>query len=104
MISYANKKGFITSMTTNGILLNKKYRDILDSGLRFITISIDGFEQGHDEMKGTPGAFNKTLYGLKKLVSARNNKIHIRVNVVINRMNYNYLFNLVKFIFSLNLD
>jgi len=104
MISYTNEKRFITSMVTNGLTLDEKYQDILNCGLRFITISIDGFEKDHDEMRGMPGAFDKTLNGVKKLISSRSDSIHIKVNITINKNNYSYLFNLVKFLFSLGVD
>lgn len=104
MISYADEKGFITSMVTNGINLNEKYRNISDCGLRFITVSIDGFKEDHDKLRGLSGAFDKTVDGLKKLVFTSDGSLHIKVNITINRKNYYYLFDLVKFIFCLNVD
>lgn len=40
MIAYAKGKGMFTHLVTNGILLNKKKDEIVDSGLDLLTISI----------------------------------------------------------------
>lgn len=64
------------NILTNGTLLNDKIsKELVDmglsritgSGLTGITVSIDGPEKIHDEIRNTSGAFKKTIEGLKRI-------------------------------------
>lgn len=52
------KRGFPWGMVTNGYLLTQqKFNNLFNSGLRSLTISLDGFEDEHDWFRGRNGAF-----------------------------------------------
>lgn len=64
------------SILTNGTLLNDKIsKELVDmgvnritgSGLTGITVSIDGPEKIHDEIRNTHGAYKKLIEGIKKI-------------------------------------
>jgi len=45
MINYAHKRGFITYLTTNGLLLNREFqKNILESGLDSLTVSLENIK------------------------------------------------------------
>ena len=105
MISNANEEKFVTTLTTNGIILSEKCKDMLNSGLLFLSVSINGFEKEHDKTQGVTGAFNKTIKGLTKLLDKRDGKNpRVKVNTIITSENYNQLGDLVAFLFDLGID
>jgi radical SAM protein with 4Fe4S-binding SPASM domain len=69
--SYAAKKDFYVSLATNGTLINKEVaKKLKDSGVQYVEISLDGFEETHDEFRGIKGAWKKTVEGIKNCVDA----------------------------------
>ncbi|MGD0566559.1 MAG: radical SAM protein, partial [Candidatus Goldiibacteriota bacterium] len=62
---YAASKGLLVNFITNGILLNEKVIDqIIDAGINSITISLDGPDYIHDDIRGMKGAFRKIMDGI----------------------------------------
>ena len=49
LISLANERGFKCSITTNGTLLSRRGRELIDSGVYKVNISVHSFEEGSDE-------------------------------------------------------
>ena len=51
---------FPWGMVTNGFALTEnRFRRLLASGLRSMTVSLDGLEDDHDWMRGVPGSFKR---------------------------------------------
>ncbi|MCM8792738.1 MAG: radical SAM protein, partial [Candidatus Omnitrophica bacterium] len=67
IVRYAKENGISVCITTNGTLIKDKINDIIDSNLDFLTISLDGFEETHDILRGVKGAFNKVMEGIREL-------------------------------------
>ena len=67
LLEYINSKGLFISIDTNGILLTKYAADLLRIGKIHITISVDGTEEIHDQVRRVPGCFKKVEDGLKLL-------------------------------------
>ncbi len=66
MIKTAKKYGMLTHMTTNGHLLEHKYKELIDSGLDSIIVSLQGLSS--DEYgKLRNGDFQKIMRGIDKL-------------------------------------
>jgi MoaA/NifB/PqqE/SkfB family radical SAM enzyme len=59
---------------TNGQLLEKKARDLLESGTTTISISLDGPEPVHDMCRGINGAYQRCLEGLRILKKLRDER------------------------------
>ena len=58
----------IVTLLTNGVLLTEETcRELVDMGLPFIRISIDGPEEIHNEIRGIPGVYQKTIEGINRL-------------------------------------
>lgn len=74
LIKYVKSKGMVCALTTNGSLLNKDYaKELIESKLDFISVSIDGPEEFHDKVRGFKGAFKKATEGIRNIVSTREN-------------------------------
>jgi len=72
LLKYANQIGLATVLTTNGTFITKaKAARLNELGVDYVRVSLDGASaQTHDWLRGVPGAFNKTVRGIKNCVNA----------------------------------
>jgi len=89
-------------LTTNGTLWKEKYvKEVIDIGWDSVCISIDGpNEKIHDSLRRVKGAFKKAVW-TAKIFSKWKEKFKselpsITINVVLNKMNYNKLPEMVE--------
>jgi len=54
-------------IVTNGILLKKKAKEIIDAGIDWIAISLDGIEKTDEKIRGVPGHFKMVIDGINEL-------------------------------------
>ena len=74
MIEYANKKKILTSLYTNGLLLNKEnIIKLFDSGVDHIKISMQGANDKEYETMRKKGAYHTVIENVSELVRYRNN-------------------------------
>ncbi len=67
------KLGFPWGMVTNGYGLTQElFGELRNSGLRSVTISLDGLKDNHDWMRGKGGSFDRALNAIKILASEPN--------------------------------
>jgi radical SAM enzyme (rSAM/lipoprotein system) len=67
------KRGFPWGIVTNGMLLNdQKLQSLLDSGLRSITISLDGMEESHNWLRGNTNSFANAIRAIRLLPKVKN--------------------------------
>lgn len=63
---YALSRGLRTVISSNGTLITKDTaKKIKDAGFSYVGISLDGLEKVNDEFRKEPGAFQKTLQGIR---------------------------------------
>ncbi len=67
LLESACKEGFQTSITTNGILLNKQRLAALRDHLHLVAISLDGHPSSHNRVRNSPSAFEKMAANLAQL-------------------------------------
>jgi len=106
MVSLLSKNNILTSVSTNGTLIGHRIDEILDSGLGFISVSLDHFKpELHDQGRGKQGTFAKVVEGVK-LLSKRRKKtpFNIKINTVIREDNYDELPQIYSFIETLGVD
>ncbi len=108
LLKYAKEKGIKTSVTSNGILIDKKYaNELVAAGLDKITISLDStYPEVHDKIVGVNGAWKKTVKALKSLQSAKsrlNSNIKITVASVLSKLTYRELDKLLDLLNNLNI-
>lgn len=95
MISIAHDNGLKTDISTNGYLLEEKFKEIADAGLSSIQISIDGPPKIHNKIRGMGDAFEKAIGGIKAL-SKYSKKVKININYTINNLNCGELINTLE--------
>jgi len=67
LINYIKKKNMHCLMITNGSMLEKAAREIVEAGLDELNVSLDGGRELHDEIRGMPGLFDKIMNGLREI-------------------------------------
>ncbi len=94
IISYLHKKNIPTSLVTNGLLLEKYAKEIVNSKLDFLAISLDGPDEATQYQRGyVKNSFNQIIKGIKKIIKLRGNNQfpNIRIATVITKSNlYNF--------------
>ena len=94
------KRGFPWGFVTNGFLLTgKRLAGLLDSGLRTVTISLDGLSANHNWLRGIPNGFLKTVNAIR-LVS-ESGKLVYDVVTCVNQRNINELHEIKQLLISL---
>lgn len=106
IISLLSTNHILTSLTTNGLVLENFTQQIIDSKLEFVSISLDHYkEKEHNLGRGSKVSYQKLINGLNKLVTLRSNTpTNIKVNTVIRRDNYRDLSKMYDFIENLKID
>lgn len=71
LITYSIMAGLKPVVSTNGtLLLSDRVEELSRAGLDRVGISLDGLRAANDKFRGTPGAFERTLVGIRNSVSA----------------------------------
>jgi AdoMet-dependent heme synthase len=87
---FATDRGLRVALATNGTMVTKELaRRIVDSGVRRVSISLDGADSlTHDTFRGIPGAFDAAVYGLRNLKELG---MSVQINMTIARHNAHQL-------------
>ncbi len=83
---FATDRKLRVALATNGTMVTKQLaRRIVDSGVRRVSISLDGADAlTHDTFRGIPGAFDAAVYGLRNLKALG---MSVQINMTIARHN-----------------
>ena len=104
VMEFANNLGYYWGMTTNGILINDNIiKKMKQTGMRTISISLDGLEKSHDEFRQVKGSYKKIIENVKKLKQT-NFLNYLQITTVVNKSNINELEELYNEIKSLQID
>lgn len=90
IIKYLHKKKIPTALVTNGLLLEKYAKEIVNSGLDFLAISLDGPDETTQYQRGfVKNSFAQIVKGIEKVIEYRGDNPfpNIRVATVINKSN-----------------
>ncbi|MDR0349407.1 MAG: TIGR04133 family radical SAM/SPASM protein [Tannerella sp.] len=91
------RRGFPWGIVTNGLLLTRKRLDaLLASGLHAITVSLDGFEDAHNWLRGRAESYEHAYNAVQMLVGEK--EIVWDVVTCVNRKNINDLPAFKKFL------
>ena len=83
-------RGFPWGIVTNALALTPaRYRSLLQSGLRSMTISLDGIGATHDWMRGLPGVYEKAVPAINMV--ANSGQIEFDVVTCVNKRSYKEL-------------
>ncbi len=90
LMAYAKSLGYNWGMTTNGTLINDEIAEKLyETGMKTISVSVDGLEETHDWFRESPGSFKKTMEGVKCLLKHKFK--HVQITTVVHKKNYKEL-------------
>ena len=82
--------GFPWGIVTNGRgLTPERYKSLLQSGIRAITVSLDGIGDTHDWMRGVPGTYPKALDAIRMI--AASGEVEYDVVTCVNKRSYKEL-------------
>jgi radical SAM protein with 4Fe4S-binding SPASM domain len=96
LIRRAAEHGMYVAVATNGISFSnpKRVRTFKEAGMKFVQISIDGAQaKTHDEFRGVPGAFEKTITAIKNCVSE---DLFVEVSTTVTRHNIGEIHDVIQ--------
>lgn len=98
LVGAAKSGGMVVNVSTNGLLLEEKAGMLINAGIDFITISIDGHEPDiHDKMRRHEGLFRRIEAGIAAIRTlSRERPIFIEARYLINKKNYRGVGSFVK--------
>ena len=87
IMTEASKMGFEWGMVTNGSLITESVVEKMrSSGMKTVTISVDGLRDTHDSLRRLPGSWDKIIAAVKLLKKADFLE-HLQVTFTANRRN-----------------
>jgi len=99
LIQYALTKKYIFSLNTNASLL---YEDdisrLVKIGLKYIQISLHGFEKEHEYLTNCKGSYIKTLNAIKLLIK---NGVSVSISCVASDINNNNIIEFLKYLIKI---
>ncbi len=95
LIRYIKSKRMHCLIITNGFLVEEYARDLVESGLDELNVSLDGSRDLHDQIRGAQGLFEKILSGLEtvrdlKRASGKRSPL-VNIQCTITKSNYRRL-------------
>lgn len=97
LAKYAVEKGIRAVISTNGTLITKKKAtELMEIGLSYVGVSLDGMETVNDRFRGKKGAFQDALQGIR---NCQDVGLKVGLRFTINRMNAGeipYIFDLIE--------
>lgn len=101
LIAYAEEKGIITGLNTNGRrLANQDYLDsLLEAGLDHVQITFESHDEAiHDQMVSARGAWKETVQGLKNVLAT---PLYVMTNTTMLQQNRNSIEDTLHFLAKL---
>ncbi|MGQ4833065.1 MAG: radical SAM protein [Candidatus Asgardarchaeia archaeon] len=95
LIRYASMQGMYVAMATNGTTLTKeRVKRLKEAGLQFVQISLDGATaKTHDSFRGIPGAFDRTIMGIRNAVDAG---LFVEIATTVTKFNYHEIPDIIE--------
>lgn len=101
LVQYAEKKGLITGLNTNGRKLTDPafLQGLLDAGLDHVQITLESHDpKTHDRMVRAEGAWQETVAGIKNVVASR---LYVMTNTTLLKNNYQTIDDTLHFLAEL---
>jgi MoaA/NifB/PqqE/SkfB family radical SAM enzyme len=81
MVRLIKEAGHTARISTNGYLLPEKAEGLIEAGLDYAQVSIDGPEEVHDSIRGVAGAYRNAIDGIRMLNQAANPRTDVSCTV-----------------------
>ena len=106
LLREANRIGFKhIAITTNGILLKGKAKELLENGITRINVSVDGLETTNNSIRGVP-SYRRAIEGIKAIKALEDNydySILIGINTTLTKLNLEEVPDLIEICRNLNI-
>ena len=90
IVRKSKKLAPVTILNTNSLLLTEnKLKELVDSGLNYIQVSVDGIEEQHDYIRGK-GTYKKTIEKMK-MINEYSDQIKLHISSVVSQKNIDYM-------------
>ena len=90
IVKKSKKLAPVTILNTNSLLLTEnKLKELIDSGLNYIQVSVDGIEEQHDYIRGK-GTYKKTIEKMK-MINKYSDQIKLHISSVVSQKNIDYM-------------
>lgn len=75
-IAEMHRRGIIVKLNTNGMLLKnpKMAKRVVDAGVKYLSISLDGGKEVQNELRGNPRLFDAMMEGIDNVLAYRKEK------------------------------
>ena len=104
IMGYANALGFSWGMTSNGTLIDRETaRKLRETGMKTISVSIDGLEATHDAFRRTQNGWRRAMEGINNLLAEGGFK-HVQVTTVVTHQNIGELDELFEIFDKMDID
>ncbi len=101
VIRTASVMGFSVGMTTNGTLIDEiKAEQLYMAGIKTVSISIDGLEAEHENLRRSKGCYGKAIQGVMNLKKAG---IEPEIITVVNKNNIHRLEDIYRILVQLDI-
>lgn len=107
LIEFMKERGMTIHLPTNGNLLSPNIaRELVQSGVDVIYLSVDGVNSAQDKIRGVDGSFDKARRAIKYLTQARAGKQTPRLicNTTVSNLNINSLDDIPAFAYRTGFD
>lgn len=101
IIQELTKNNIDVGISTNGFIFKDKAYHLLDAGINFVQISIDGSREFHDSFRGVKGAFDRAI---ESIVLAKRMGLFVQMNTTITASNMQYIFKNIALAERLGVD
>lgn len=95
VVALIKQAGLRCNIVTNGTLIKRWAKEIVQSGLDEIIFSLDGPEEIHDQIRRVPGTFRRALDGFQELHQLKKElgrkKPLVNINCTLTESNYRHL-------------
>lgn len=109
LVEYAAELGFVTHLTTNGWVLNRRVaEDLINAGLDAVNISLDSASaEKHDSLRGRPGLLERVMEAIDAAAEAKrklNSAFTITVVSVLSPDNFGEVEELIRLVLGTPAD
>lgn len=91
LLAHITEMGYKASMVTNGLLIrdDRTVKLLAASGIRSVSLSVDGLEESHDWLRNRKGAFRSVIDAIRRLMDS--GLFYVEPITVVNRRNFSEL-------------
>lgn len=90
IVKKSKKLAPVTILNTDSLLLTEnKLKELINVGLNYIQVSVDGIEEQHDYIRGK-GTYKKTIEKMK-MINTYSDKIKLHISSVVSQKNIDYM-------------